>query len=42
MMRASLSEIDQAIARRRTASAFGFLLFAFSLLPSNVRFLAYG
>ena len=41
-MRASLSEVAQAIEHRRTASAFGFLLFAFSPLPSNVLFLAYG
>lgn len=41
-MRDSLSVVAEAIARRRTASAFGFLLFAFSPLPSNVLFLAYG
>jgi membrane protein YqaA with SNARE-associated domain len=41
-MRDSLSEAAQAIARRRSTSALGFLLFAFSPLPSNVLFLAYG
>lgn len=41
-MRDNLHEVARTIARRRAASASAFLLFAFSPLPSNALFLAYG
>jgi len=41
-MRESLTAVAELIERRRAASAFAFLLFAVSPLPSNVVFLAYG
>jgi len=41
-MRDNLAHVAKAIERRKTASVLGFLLFAFSPLPSNVLFLAYG
>ena len=41
-MRDSLGAVAEAITRRRAASAAAFLLFAFSPLPSNMLFLAYG
>lgn len=41
-MRDNLAVVARMIERRRAASAAAFLLFAFSPLPSNVLFLAYG
>ena len=41
-MRDNLTVVAEAIKRRRTASAVAFLFFAFSPLPSNALFLAYG
>ena len=41
-LRDNLSAVAETIARRRAASALSFLLFAFSPLPSNALFLAYG
>src|SRR4051812_43344618 len=41
-MRANLQGVAQTVERRKTASVLAFLLFAFSPLPSNVLFLAYG
>lgn len=41
-MRANLANVAKTVERRRTASVLAFLLFAFSPLPSNVLFLAYG
>ena len=41
-MRANLGSVAEAIERRRAASSVAILLFAFSPLPSNVLFLAYG
>lgn len=41
-MRDNLAAVAETINRRRSASALLFLLFAFSPLPSNVLFLAYG
>ncbi len=41
-MRDNLAVVAKMIERRRAASAVAFLLFAFSPLPSNVLFLAYG
>ena len=37
-----LTVVAEAIKRRRTASAVAFLRYAFSPLPSNALFLAYG
>lgn len=41
-IRDNLAHVAATIGRRRTASVLAFLLFAFSPLPSNVLFLAYG
>ena len=41
-MRGNLGAVAELVERRRVASAVVFLLFAFSPLPSNVLFLAYG
>ena len=41
-LRDSLGGLAELIERRRTASALAFLFFAFSPLPSNALFLAYG
>ena len=41
-MRANLGSVAEAIERRRAASSVAILLFAFSPLPSNALFLAYG
>ena len=41
-MRDNLAVVAEMVKRRRAASAAAFLLFAFSPLPSNVLFLAYG
>ena len=41
-MRDNLSAVSEAIKRRRATSSTAFLLFAFSPLPSNALFLAYG
>lgn len=41
-LRDNLSAVAETMARRRAASALSFLLFAFSPLPSNALFLAYG
>lgn len=41
-LRDNLAVVAKMIERRRAASAVAFLLFAFSPLPSNVLFLAYG
>ena len=41
-MRNNLDTVAGMIKRRKTASVLMFLLFAFSPLPSNVLFLAYG
>ncbi len=41
-LRDNLSVVAETIGRRRAASALSFLLFAFSPLPSNALFLAYG
>jgi membrane protein YqaA with SNARE-associated domain len=41
-MRANLGSVAKAIKRRRTTSSIAILLFAFSPLPSNALFLAYG
>ena len=41
-LRDSLSALAETIERRRATSALAFLLFAFSPLPSNALFLAYG
>lgn len=41
-MRDNLDVVAKTIERRKTASVIVFLLFAFSPLPSNVLFLAYG
>lgn len=41
-MRDNLEAVAEIIHRRRSASALLFLLFAFSPLPSNVLFMAYG
>lgn len=41
-MRDNLDVVANAIQRRKTASVIVFLVFAFSPLPSNVLFLAYG
>lgn len=41
-MRNNLNTVAEAIKRRRATSATAFLLFAFSPLPSNALFLAYG
>ena len=40
--RANLATVAAGIERQRTASSAAFLLFAFSPLPSNALFLAYG
>jgi membrane protein YqaA with SNARE-associated domain len=40
--RANLVSVAAAIEQRRTTSSVAFLLFAFSPLPSNALFLAYG
>ena len=41
-MRDNLDTVAEMIQRRKSASVLVFLLFAFSPLPSNVLFLAYG
>ncbi|MDT8999973.1 hypothetical protein RQP53_11925 [Paucibacter sp. APW11] len=41
-MRDSLAAVAELLERRRHTSMLAFLLFAFSPLPSNVLFLAYG
>ena len=41
-MRANLGSVAEAIERRRATSSVAILLFAFSPLPSNALFLAYG
>ena len=41
-MRDNLDTVAEMIKRRKAASVLVFLLFAFSPLPSNVLFLAYG
>jgi membrane protein YqaA with SNARE-associated domain len=41
-MRANLGSVAAAIKRRRATSSMAILLFAFSPLPSNTLFLAYG
>ena len=41
-MRANLVSVADAIKRRRATSSVAILLFAFSPLPSNALFLAYG
>lgn len=41
-MRDNLDVVAKTIERRKTASVIVFVLFAFSPLPSNVLFLAYG
>ncbi len=41
-MRANLATVAASIERRRGASSAAFLLFAFTPLPSNALFLAYG
>ncbi len=41
-MRANLDTVAEMVKRRRATSAVVFLLFAFSPLPSNALFLAYG
>jgi membrane protein YqaA with SNARE-associated domain len=41
-MRANLGSVAEAIGRRRATSSVAILLFAFSPLPSNALFLAYG
>ena len=41
-VRDNLEVVAEAVQRRKTASVVGFLVFAFSPLPSNALFLAYG
>jgi uncharacterized membrane protein YdjX (TVP38/TMEM64 family) len=41
-MRDNLAVVAEAIQRRRGASSMAFLFYAFSPLPSNALFLAYG
>ncbi len=41
-MRDNLNAVAEAIKRRRATTSTAFLLFAFSPLPSNALFLAYG
>lgn len=41
-MRANLESVARVVEHRRAASSGAFLLFAFSPLPSNALFLAYG
>ena len=41
-MRDNMNAVAEAIKRRRATSSTAFLLFAFSPLPSNALFLAYG
>ena len=40
--RANLVSVAEAVAKRRATSSAAFLLFAFSPLPSNTLFMAYG